>query len=104
MNTETKRVGRPKLTERDRLWNEIRGCLLRSAMNNMTIPQAKVFAASVVYPLGLHFRNLVDMEIIEELESFIGHANEIPESVLKTRVAELKSLAQERNTNRLITK
>jgi len=84
-------LGRPKLTESDRIWNEIRDCLTRSAMANMTIPQAKVFSATVAISLGVHFRKLVDMELREQSTS---HTQQIAlEARLEGRLEMLKAIS-----------
>lgn len=57
--------GRQKLTEVDRVWNEIRDSLAACAMKNMTIPQAKVFSVEATFHLGIYFRKLVDMELAQ---------------------------------------
>lgn len=77
--SELPKRGRPKLTESDRIWNEIRDCLTNSAMANMTIPQAKVFSATAALHLGLHFRKLVDMEIEEVLDRLEKQTREYEE-------------------------
>lgn len=59
--------GSTKLTEADRIWNEIRDSLTRCAMKNMTIPQAKVFSIEATLNLGIYLRKLVDMELTAAL-------------------------------------
>lgn len=43
--------------------------------------------AEVLYPL-------VTKTIVKELESFMGHSNEIPEHVLRSRIAQLTELQE----------
>lgn len=50
-------------TAEDRIWDDIRSTLARTAMKNMTIPQAKVFSAEATEYIGPHVRKLVNIEL-----------------------------------------
>lgn len=76
--------------EVSRLWDEIRQTLRDSAMSRMTIPQAREFQIRTTPLLGPLVRELVDREIIEELKTFTGISNEIPESEILARIKELE--------------
>ena len=73
-----------------RIWNEIRQTLRNAAMSRMTIPQANEFQIRTTPLLGPSIRELVDREIINELKTFTGIANEIPESEILARIKELE--------------
>lgn len=59
-------------------------------MGYMSIPHAKEFELRASVYLGPHVRKLVDTEIINELKSFTGHSEQIPESEIKARIKELE--------------
>lgn len=73
-----------------RIWDEIRRTLRNAAMSRMTIPEANEFQIRTTPLLGPSIRELVDREIINELKTFTGIANEIPESEILARIKELE--------------
>ena len=73
-----------------RIWDEIRQILRNAAMSRMTIPQANEFQIRTTPLLGPSIRELVDREIINELKTFTGISNGIPESEILARIKELE--------------
>lgn len=73
-----------------RIWDEIRQTLRDAAMSRMTIPQANEFQIRTTPLLGTSIRELVDREIINELKTFTGISNEIPEKEILARIKELE--------------
>ena len=73
-----------------RVWNEIRQTLRNAAMSRMTTPQANEFQIRTTSLLGPLIREFVDREIINELKTFTGVSNEIPESEIIARIKELE--------------